>query len=210
MSNPFVIPDHGCQRLCDEMEENPKRRSRLRLVQGTRVCGTRMGKLRVVAAPKDSPPFAVQAIAFEEDTFLVLSADPSVRDPKIPLVRIMTQLMETQPQTPGIVLVQGRSPFRFLAVIHDLNQDPSWKEEWIEATLSGIFEASEAREIRSLALPLLGTVHGTLERKRAIEMLVKALRERPLRHLKKLWLVVPAGSARETIAAIESLIGTLE
>ena len=113
--------------------------------------------------------------------------------------------METQPQTPGAVLVQGRSPFRFLAVLHDLNQDPSWKEEWIEATLGGIFDAGESREIRSLALPLLGTVHGTLPRKRSIEMLVKALRERPLQHLRKLWLVVPAGSAQETIRLLESL-----
>jgi hypothetical protein len=191
----------------ESMKEEKKNPPRLRVIHGNRICGTRLGDLRVVAAPKDSPPFAVQAIAFEEDTFLVLSADPSVRDPKVPLVRIMTELMETQPQTPGIVLVQGRSPSRFLAVIHDLNQDPSWKEEWVEATLGGIFEASEAREIRSLALPLLGTVHGTLERERAIEMLVKALRERPLRHLKKLWLVVPAGSARETIRILGSVSG---
>jgi hypothetical protein len=188
------------------MEENQKSRPRLRVIQGTLVCGTWLGKLRVVAAPKDSPPFAVQAIAFEEDTFLVLSADPAVRDPKIPLVRIMTQLMETQPQSPGTVLVQGRSPLRLLAVIHDLNQDPSWKEEWVETAFTGIFEASERRDIRSLALPPLGTVHGTLPRNRSLEMLVKTLRERSLRHLKKLWLVVPRGAAKETIRVLESLV----
>ncbi|MEW6666950.1 MAG: hypothetical protein AB1512_17240 [Thermodesulfobacteriota bacterium] len=185
--------------------ENRKDRPRLRVIQGTLVCGTSLGKLRIVAAPKDSPPFAVQAIAFEEDTFLVLSADPAVRDPKGPLVRIMTELMEAQPRVPGSVFVQGRSPFRLLAIIHDLNQEPSWKEEWILTAFSAIFEACETREIRSLALPPLGTVHGTLRRSRSIEMLVKAVQEKPLRHLKKLWLVVPAGSAKESIEVVESL-----
>jgi len=161
----------------------------------------------VVAAPKDSRPFPVEAIAFEEDTFLVMSADTTVRDPKVPLVRIMTRLMETQPELPGTVLVKGGSPARLLAVIHDLNQDPSWKEEWIAAALTGVFEGSERREVRSLALPLLGTVHGRLERKRAVELLARVLGQRPLQHLRRLWLVVPSGAAREVIELLESEYG---
>ncbi len=38
-----------------------------------------VGSIRVVAAPKSSSPFDVDAIVHEEDTFLVLSADIAVR-----------------------------------------------------------------------------------------------------------------------------------
>ncbi|MBN1104633.1 MAG: hypothetical protein JXL84_14545 [Deltaproteobacteria bacterium] len=146
-------------------------------------------------------------MAFEEDTFLVMSADTTVRDPKVPLVRIMTRLMQTQPEVPGTVLVKGGSPVRLLAVIHDLNQDPSWKEEWIASALRGIFEESDRREVRSLALPLLGTIHGRLERKCAVALLAKSLRQGPLQRLRRLWLVVPSGSARGVIEILESEYG---
>ncbi|MCK7466684.1 MAG: hypothetical protein MZU91_00090 [Desulfosudis oleivorans] len=44
----------------------------------------------------------------------------------------MSDLIETQPRLPGTVLVQGTSPVRLLAIIHDFNEDPSWKEDWIK------------------------------------------------------------------------------
>jgi hypothetical protein len=189
------------------MEGKGPKSAHLRLIRGALVRAVSLGDVRVVAAPKDSPPFQVEAVAFEEDTFLVMSADTAVRDPKVPLVRIMTRLMETQPEVPGTVLVRGGSPTRLLAVIHDLNQDPSWKEEWIAAALTAVFEESQRRGFRSLALPLLGTVHGRLERKRAVELLVKVLRQRTFQHLRWLWLMVPSGAAREVIELLKSGYG---
>jgi len=177
---------------------------KLRVIKGGLTDETSVGPLRIVAAPTKAPPFEVDAFAFEEDTFLVLSADTQVRDPKIPLTRIMTRLIDTKPATPGTVLVRGRRPLRFLAIVHDLNQEPSWKEEWIMHALSRIFQAAESRELQALALQMLGTVHGSLEKRRFIFLLRTAIEGAFFHHLKRLWLIVPHGTAREIIAMLES------
>ena len=85
----------------------------------------------VVAAPYNRPPFKVDALAVEEDTFLVMSADRKVHDTREPLIRIMTRVIETQPKDPGSVFVKGGSPLRFLAIVHDLNEEPTWREEML-------------------------------------------------------------------------------
>lgn len=174
-------------------------RPKLTLVRGGRISEARVGKMRVAAAPRDAPPFPVEAIVFEEDTFLVMSADPTPRNPKVPMVRIMTQLIETQPREPGSVVLQGKSPLRMLGIVHDFNRDPSWKEEWIAKVLTKVFEETESMDLQSLALPLLGTVYGSLETRRFIELLVQAFRENGPKRLRALWLVVPAGETSETI-----------
>jgi len=181
-----------------------KERPKLTLVRGGRTSETRVGRMRVTAAPKDAPPFPVEAIVFEEDTFLVMSADPTPKDPKVPMVRIMTSLIETPPREPGSLVLQGRSPLRMLAIVHDFNQDPSWKEEWISRVLTKVFEEAESMNLQSLALPLLGTVYGSLEKRRFIELLVHTLQETGHKRLGSLWLVVPAGQASETIRDLRS------
>jgi len=188
--------------MADENHRPPQ----LTVIRGGLVRSTWLGRVKVVAAPKDHPPFPVEAMVFEEDTFLVLSSDPTVRDPKVPLVRILTRLMETQPETPGTVLVKGGVPIRLLAVVHDLNEDPSWREEWIAAALARIFQNSERRGFHSLALPLLGTMHGRLGKDRALALLTRHLTERPPARLRRIWLVVPPGCAPEIIGLIEDLV----
>jgi hypothetical protein len=48
---------------------------------------------------------------------------------------------------------------------------------------------SERRAVRSLALPLLESVYGTLDRERSLELLHRALDERPTRELGRIWLM---------------------
>ena len=175
----------------------------LRFIKGGFISETRWRGIRIAAAPKDSPPFLVDAFAFEEDTFLVLSADPTVRDPKIPLIRIMSRLIETRPHAPGTVLVQGHSPVRLLAVVHDFDEDPSWKEDWIKKAFQGVFEAAERLRLRSLGLPLLGTVHGSLDRDRGLQFLAEGLRFGTLPDLTRLWLVVPPAGAHAVLQSLE-------
>jgi hypothetical protein len=189
------------------MESKKKGRPpHLRLVRGGRLCETHLGKLRIVAASKDSPPFPVEAFVFEEDTFLVLSADPTPRDPKVPMARIMTRLIETQPRVPGTVVLQGQSPLRLLAIIHDFNQEPSWREDWIDTALGNVFQQIQRLGVRSLSLPLLGTVYGSLEKRRFIELLARALYRATPGRLRSLWLMVPEGEAHEDIETLKVLI----
>jgi hypothetical protein len=182
------------------------KQSPLRFIKGGLTSEIVWKGIRIVAAPKEAKPFVPEAFAFEEDTFLVMSADPTVRDPRRPLIRIMSDLIEAQPRLPGTVLVQGTSPVRLLAIIHDFSEDPSWKEDWVKEASVGIFEAAARLNLRSVALPLLGTVHGSLDRQRAMQFLAQGVRSRPLHELLSLWLIVPAGKARTDLDLLKSYL----
>jgi len=119
-------------------------------------------------------------------------------------MRVMTRVIETRPQTPGSVLVKGKRPLRLLAIVHDLNQDPSWREEWIANALDRILAEAETRRLRSIALPFLGTLHGSLEKQRFVVLLRDALERNPAIHLERLWLVVPEGSSSKILDILES------
>ena len=177
---------------------------RLRLIKGGLNCKASFGNLEIVAASKENPPFRVDGFLFEEDTFLVMSADPTVREPKTSMVRVMSNLMQTKPAVPGSVLVRGQKPFRFLAVIHDFNEEPSLKEEWVASALDAIFRKSESLQLSSIATPLLGVHYGFLAAERFIEFLVQSLKGRSLQHLRRLWLIVPGGTARGTIQILKA------
>lgn len=119
-------------------------------------------------------------------------------------MRIMTQVIETQPEPPGSILVKGKYPFRFLAIVHDLNREPSWKEEWISSAINKIFLETERRRLKSIALPLLGNLYGSLDQKRFIELLRMALLEFSPANLERLWLIVPIGTSRHSIEMLKS------
>jgi len=194
------VPRRGVLVIDTKTQKPPQ----LRIIRGSYPCEISRGSLSIVAAPKQSPPFPVNGLAFEEDTFLVLSADPVVRPPKESLMRVMTRVIETRPQTPGSVLVKGKRPLRLLAIVHDLNQDPSWREEWIANALDRILAEAETRRLRSIALPFLGTLHGSLEKQRFVVLLRDALERNPAIHLERLWLVVPEGSSSKILDILES------
>jgi hypothetical protein len=176
---------------------------KFRVIPGSYPYEISRGSLKILAAPKDNQPFPVDAVAFEEDTFLVLSAETAVREPKESLMRVMTRLIETHPETPGSVLVKGKRPLRMLAIVHDLNQEPTWREEWVESALRGIFQEVEKRRLTSLALPFIGTLHGKLGKERFICMLCEALECMEFKNLRKVWLVVPSKTKRAILKALE-------
>jgi len=177
---------------------------KFRVIPGSYPYEISRGSLKIVAAPKDNRPFPVDAVAFEEDTFLVLSAETAIREPKESLMRVMTKVIETRPETPGSVLVKGKRPLRMLAIVHDLNREPTWRQEWVESTLMGIFQEVERRRLKSLALPFIGTLHGKLGKEHFIRMLREVLECMKFKHLKNLWLVVPSGTKRAILEALES------
>jgi hypothetical protein len=186
------------------MGEKVKRTHKLRVIHGNLSCEMSLANLQIVASPKEAPPFRVDAFVFEEDTFLVMSADATVRGPKESMVRIMSRLMETKPAALGSVLIRGKDPLQFLAIVHDFNQDPSFREEWAASALEGIFKASERMQLRSLALPLIGTHYGFIQTERFADLLELTLKNTPVQHLRRLWLMVPSGSARDMIRMLKN------
>jgi len=161
------------------------------LIRGNYPYQVTVGSVDIVAAPENRPPFKVDAVAVEEDTFLVMSADRRVQDPREPLIKIMTRVIETQPKAPGSVFVRGGSPLRFLAVVHDLNEEPTWREDWIIGALEAIFQEAERRGLNSIALPFLGALQGSLDKARFLVLLRSVLEKIPANHLTRIWLVVP-------------------
>jgi len=159
--------------------------------------------LRIVAAPADAPPFPVDAEAAEEDTFLVLSAEPVLHQPPDHPLRIIRDAFAAEPVSPGSVVVREGSPLRLLAVVHDLDQDPTWRPEWVAAALAAVLRQCDERALRSLALPLLGSRHGRLGPERFVSLLRDALDAAPPSSLQRLWLVVPKGTPPAVFAALE-------
>jgi len=138
-----------------------------------------------------APPSTVEAVVVEEDTYMVLSAGPEVREPAVPRLRAFHEAYTVEPAEPGSMVVRGGSPLRFLAVVHDLSRDPSWREEWVAAALEEVLHAAEARGLREVAMPALGRVHGTLPTERFLGLLRSALESARPRRIERLCLVVP-------------------
>ncbi|MCP4111172.1 MAG: PAS domain S-box protein [Desulfobacteraceae bacterium] len=155
-----------------------------------------VNSLQIIAASKDEPPFDVGGIAFEQDTFLIMGRD-RIDYPSESFEQLISRMHETPSLTLGSVLIRGKQPFRFLAVVHDVNQVPTWKEEWVNSALDSIFQECERLEIESVAVPLIGTLHGTLGKQRFTVMLKSAIERASFEHLKNLWLIIPVGDGFE-------------
>lgn len=138
--------------------------------------------------PVEGPPFPVDGIVYEEDTYLTLSADPEFRPPDDHPVRVLTEAYAAEPERPGTVLVKTGPPLRLLAIVHKLDEEPTWREEWVSAALDAVLKEVERRGLRSLGLPLLGTVHGRLKLERSLALLAQALRKASSTSLEHVWL----------------------
>jgi hypothetical protein len=161
-------------------------RPRLELVGGT------ARRIALIEAAPSRPPFDVQAIALEEDTSLVLSASAAIReDADEHPIRTMTALYDHVAHAPGEVIVRGRNPYRFLAIVHDLDQEPSWREAWVSQALAEILRLCDAMGIAALGLEPLGAKHGRLPRARFRELLEASRPAERARRLQRIWLLRP-------------------
>lgn len=138
---------------------------------------------RWAAAPRNEPPFDVEAIVEEEDTYLTLSAEAVLRLPGDSPMRVMTEAHAAREESPGTIVVRSTRPLTLLAVVHKLDEDPTWREEWVVSALDKIATEVERRRLSSVALPLLGTVHGKLAPERALALTRGALSGR------RVWLI---------------------
>ena len=190
--------------LLKEMEKKEEPGSKFKVIQGGRRSGVSFGSVRITAGPEERPPFPVEAVVFEEDTFLVLSADWKKIESEDHPVVILTEAFGMDPEKPGRVVVYEGSPLRFLAVIHDLDQEPSWREEWVGEALENIFQEVERRRLQSIALPFLGTQHGSLEKSRFLGLLRDFLKRSRFSHPLRIWLVMPGDLEDEIIEWLEA------
>jgi hypothetical protein len=158
--------------------------------------------VRLVVAPLDEPPFAVDAIALEEDTWLVLSADPEFRPVAEHPIRVHTAVWQAEPAVPGSVVVRQGRPLELLAVVHDLAQDPTWREEWVGQALQRVLREAERRTIAALGLPILGSLHGAMSAAGFLARLEEAIAAVSPDSLPRIWLQV----SRKVEAEVRELL----
>jgi hypothetical protein len=126
----------------------------------------------------------------EEDTWFTLSSAPTVLAETEHPIRVMTDAWDAEPARPGTVHIRDRHPFRLLAVVHDLAEDPTWRVEWIEEALRGSLEIARERGLKALGIEPLGTVHGRFPVAEFDDLLTKVLQETPVPGL-DLWRIDP-------------------
>jgi len=127
---------------------------------------------------------------FEQDTFLIMDDPLREKYSDETKAELISEMSDTLPVPPGNIVIRGEKvPFRFLAIVYDVSQEPSWREEWVVIALNEIFRESEYRQLQSLGLQMLGTLHGGLPRERFFALLGAAVKRASFPHLKYLWVI---------------------
>jgi hypothetical protein len=162
--------------------------------------------LRIIPAPPGATlVFLVDAVVIEDDTHLVLGADPLPRETREEPGQLLENAQASIQPVPGTLVVRGGQPIRFHAIVHDLDEEPSWREEWVASALRAVLQEVEAREVRSISLPLLGGVHGSLAPDGFAELLRDALAETDVECLDEVSLTVPPEIAAEMASRFRTL-----
>jgi hypothetical protein len=158
----------------------------------------------VVVTAEIAAPAAPDAVVAEEDTFLVLSADPEIREPGLPRLRVFHEAFTAGEVEPGTVVVREGAPITLLAVVHRLSETPSWRAQWVGEALAGVLREAQARAIHTMTMPVLGRVHGELPVETFVLLLRGALAQHAAGALGHLWLITAAGELDEVRTLLAS------
>jgi len=122
---------------------------------------------------KDAKEF--DAVIIEQDTALVLNFSDEIRYPTESLESLTKKILKRGQPEQGSVLELATVPPQLLAIVHNLDNEPSWTEDFVLMTLNCLLKISAKRRFRRIVMPLLGTVHGNLPASRARELLDAAI-----------------------------------
>lgn len=171
------------------------RKPKLKLLLGGKARHVTINGVKVSVAPNSLYPLPVDARVFEEDTHLILTVDPVMRyTPEHP-IRMLNSLSRDRAKIPGTIVHNGAS---WYAVIHDLDQEPTCRQEWVESAYQEIFRLTGEDKINRIGIPLLGSVHGAMKAPESLELLLAALRASKGRELKHIMIIVPPGQVEPT------------
>lgn len=179
------------------MSEGGSSKQHLRIIKGGKnhrqdFCGI---PTRLLA--DNQSPLDTDGLACEEDRYLVMSAGTDVIKPIEHPLRVINQAWRYEPQPVGSVQFRNGKPLRFLLVVHDLDRAPTCRPIWILAALANLKDQlTNHPDIRSLALPLLGTRHGNLSVRESLDLLRQALSGSHW-PIQQLLLMVPESSLTE-------------
>lgn len=175
----------------------------LRLITGGLAKKFCLSGVTVMAAPLENAPFNVQAMVREEDTYLLLSENPTIREPRETVRQLTQEAAEFEPIPPGSVLRVGGKPLQLVAVVYDIEEEPNCRDAWIDLALKETLLIAQKNRFEAIAIPLLGVRHGKISPTHFIRRLVRTLGKNPHDTLKRLWLKVPPHHLEETHRCLE-------
>ena len=171
----------------------------MKLIWDSHQFNVQINQVAIYIAPDNCPPFSVKAIVEEQDTSLVLEPADEIHeysDDRPVWCLSNTQALQ-KVYRPGEVINKSYNPIRLLAIVHDLDCDPSWNIEWIKAAVENIFSLCSEKELLSLGLPILGAQFGKLENEAFVKLLVNQLQVKQLDCPQRIWLIVPAHDCQQ-------------
>lgn len=146
-----------------------------------------------MVGPYNEPPFRVEAIVIEDDTYNVLSANPEFQASRTTIREAMAGLEQIEPHPLGAIVVKPGRPLIFQAIVHDLSRDQSCSEASVRRALAAVFVEAERRALQSVALAPIGTRYRSLDEARFLGLFNETLATATCRSVEQVWLVVPEG-----------------
>jgi len=142
----------------------------------------------IAVASSHFAPFDVDAIVEEQDTSLVLGESNEIKDPgNKPVWYFANKLQSYAALTPGEIIVRKSRPLRIQAIVHDLDQEPTCREHWIQQTIEKIFTVTDTHNIHAMQMPMLGTRYSDVEITWFLQLVLETIAlQKP--GLNKLWL----------------------
>lgn len=137
----------------------------------------------------DGQPQGVEALIVEEDTFLVLSAPPEIREVREHPMRVLTGVLEAKPHPLGSIQLREGAPLVLRAVVDALEEDPPGSLPAVERALEAAFAEILRRRMRWVGLELLGAIHGGLDPSAISDLLAARLQTLPPGSLARLSIV---------------------
>lgn len=162
-------------------------------------------KVSIIVIPANLAPKNVAAIVEEQDTALVLGqpSEITLTDNK-PSWFLANKLESQKILEPGSVVIRNGKTLKILAIVHDLDHDPTWKPEWISQALDNILNISGLHGIHTLQMPVLGTQHGRYELTAFLSLLTDKIKtyQGPL---EKIWLIIPRENCTQALSYLKEL-----
>ena len=128
----------------------------------------------------------VDVVVEEQDTNLVLGKSPVIMDTIESFPALVKKMAQQTREIVGNVLVKQSIPKRFIAIVYDVEHTPISKKIWIKDAIQNILAECDKYEIKTLAMPLLGTSYGKLEEESIIRLLKDSLIQNRQQTLKKI------------------------
>ncbi len=159
----------------------------MKLLHGGKSVIRQKNGLEILVTSREEPPFRPDVMVFEEDTNLILTVDPMIKNKIEHPIRTMTAILESKKYKPGTVVENGSS---WYAVVIDLEREPICEGVWCNKAIKEVFRRAENQQIEKLAIPVLGSVHGGLKLEQRFSFLINTLESMNFSDLRQVWCVV--------------------